>query len=394
MVATASPRRALVHGAGPTGALAALALADAGWTVCIHDPLAAEQLCARSRAYAFNHSSRRLLQRLGLWEALAGCLVPFTALQLCDRVLVAGVEFAAADLNGASRRGGGGAVGWIARHGALMTVLLQRLADHPAVSLQLGVARTAPHQLRQGETSQAQPDLVVAADGPASPQRQALGIGLWHHPYRQSCLTAQVELRGLAAVQAWELFQAEGPFAVLPLGPGQAQLVWSAPAERCRQLEQLSPPAFLDRLAGVLPAGLQPDALVDQPRAFPVALLLARRLSRGRTVLVGETAHRCHPVGGQGLNLCWRDVAALHRLALRVSGGRLRPEHLPRRYGLQRWPDLILTLLSTDLLLRVFSNRSPLLLPLRRLGLLLLSRCAPLRQLCLGVMTEGPCRPW
>jgi len=144
----------------------------------------------------------------------------------------------------------------------------------------------------------------------------------------------------------------------------------------------------------VLPAGLEPDALLDQPRAFPVALLQARRLSRGRTVLVGESAHRCHPVGGQGLNLCWRDVAALHRLALQVSSGRLRPEQLPRRYGLQRWPDLILTLLSTDLLVRLFSNRSPLLLPLRRLALLLLARMAPLRRLCLGVMTEGPCRPW
>lgn len=384
MVATAFPRRALVHGAGPTGALAALALADAGWAVCLHDPLQAGELCARSRAYAFNHSSRRLLQRLGLWDALAGCLVPFTALQLSDRVLAAGVAFGAADLNGASRHGGGGAVGWIARHAALMTVLLQRLADHPAVNLQLGAAFPSPEP----------PDLVVAADGPASPQRQALGIDLWHHPYRQSCLTAQVELRGLAAGQAWELFRAEGPFAVLPLGSGQAQLVWSAPAERCRQLEQLSAPAFLDRLAGVLPAGLEPDALLDQPRAFPVALLQARRLSRGRTVLVGESAHRCHPVGGQGLNLCWRDVAALHRLALRVSSGRLRPEQLPRRYGLQRWPDLILTLLSTDLLVRLFSNRSPLLLPLRRLALLLLASWAPLRRLCLGVMTEGPCRPW
>jgi 2-octaprenyl-6-methoxyphenol hydroxylase len=99
-------------------------------------------------------------------------------------------------------------------------------------------------------------------------------------------------------------------------------------------------------------------------------------------------------VGGQGLNLCWRDVAALHRLAQRVAAGRLQPEQLPARYARQRWPDLLLTLLATDLLVRLFSNRHRLLLPLRRLALGLLGRSAPLRRLSLGAMTLGPCRPW
>jgi 2-octaprenyl-6-methoxyphenol hydroxylase len=168
--------------------------------------------------------------------------------------------------------------------------------------------------------------------------------------------------------------------------------VWSAPARRCRQLETLGDAAFLDALAGALPDQLQPDALLDAPRAFPVSLLLARRLHRGRTVLVGESGHRSHPVGGQGLNLCWRDVAQLHRLARRVRAGRLAVERLPAAYGRRRWPDLLLTLLATDLLVRVFSNRAPLLLPVRRLALALLGRLAPLRQLSLAAMTHGPCQ--
>ncbi len=381
------PLHAAVHGAGPTGALTALALAEAGWSVTLHDPLEAGQLQARSRAYAFNHSSRRLLERLDLWEPLAPVMVPFQRLQLSDQPLGRSVPFTLADLPPAARRGADAAVGWIGLHGPLMAVLLERLQAHPAVRLQLGPAATA-------STAEPPADLVVAADGPASPHRQALGIGVWHWPYRQSCLTAQVELRGSADDQAWELFRPEGPFAVLPLGQGRFQLVWSAPAARCRQLEALDGAAFLDRLAGTLPSILQPDALLDQPRAFPVALLLARRLGRGRTVLVGESAHRCHPVGGQGLNLCWRDVAALHRLARQVAAGRLRPERLPGRYGRQRWPDLLLTLLATDLLVRLFSNRHPLLLPLRHLALALLAALAPLRRLSLAVMTQGPCRPW
>lgn len=377
---------ALVHGAGPTGAVAALALADAGWQVTIRDPLTAEQLGQRSRAYAFNHSSQRLLERLDLWGALEGVMVPFRHLRLRDQPLAAAVDFGLADLPGRLRRHPGRAVGWIALHTPLMAVLLERLASHPHIQLMLGEP--------SGDTGELEPQLVVAADGPGSPHRQALGIGLWHWPYQQSCLTAQVDLRGSDNDEAWELFRPEGPFAVLPLGAGAAQLVWSAPARRCRQLEALTPAEFLDALAAALPDQLQPDALLDEQRSFPVALLLARRLSRGRTVLVGESGHRCHPVGGQGLNLCWRDVAALHRLAQRVASGRLRPEALPGRYGRSRWPDLLLTLLATDLLVRLFSNRSPLLLPLRRLGLTLLTVVQPLRRLSLGVMTLGPCRPW
>jgi 2-octaprenyl-6-methoxyphenol hydroxylase len=384
------PLTALVHGAGPTGALAALALADAGWRVRLRDPQGAEALQQRSRAYAFNHSSQRLLERLALWERLAPRLVPFRRLELCDLAASAAVPFQLADLG--PIRGGrpGAAVGWIGEHGPLMAELLRALQHHPSITLELGAA--ADRLVAGGADPPA--DLEVAADGGRSSRRAAAGIGVWRWPYRQSCLTVQVALRGSADDQAWELFRPEGPFAVLPLGGGCQQVVWSASTARCQRLEALGETAFLDALAGALPSGLEPDRLLDRPRAFPVDLLLARRLQRPGLVLVGESAHRCHPVGGQGLNLCWRDVAELHRQARRVAAGHLRAARLPAAYARRRWPDLLLTLAATDLLLRLFSNRSRPLLPLRRLGLQLLQRWAPLRRLSLAVMTDGLVLPW
>ena len=376
-----APLQAGVIGAGPTGALAALALAQAGWGVHLRDPLTAEQLQDRSRAYAFTHSSRRLLEGLGLWAELEPLLLPFHSLHLVDGGLHRGVGFGPDDLPRPTAGAAGQPVGWIGRHGPLMALLLARLQHHPAVTLQLGAASSA---------GDADWDLVVAADGPASPTRAALAIGTWGWRYRQCCLTAEVDLRGAAAGTAWELLRPEGPFAVLPLGDGRFQLVWSAPAPRTRQLEALDAAAFLDALAPLLPEGLEPDALHDQPRAFPVALQLARRLSRGRTVLVGESAHRCHPVGGQGLNLCWRDVAVLQRLAARAAAGQLAPRRLAAAYGRRRWPDLLLILFSTDALVRLFSSRHPLLLALRRPALALLAASPALRRLTLAVMSNGP----
>lgn len=374
-------------GAGPTGALAALAMAAAGWRVILRDPGDTVQLTGRSRAYALTHSSRLLLERLGLWQALEPRLCPFERLHLSDLATGSGLTFTPADLPPDSGIDGRHPVGWIVRHRVLMELLLERLQRHPGIRLQLGGAHPAPG----GNGGAA--DLVLAADGPSSPTRQALGIGQWHLPYRQACLTAQVLLRaadGGDGSAAWELLRPEGPFAVLPLGEGRAQLVWSAPAARCRHRQELEPTAFLELLAAVLPASLEVDALLDQPRSFPVALSLARRLHRGRTLLVGESGHRCHPVGGQGLNLCWRDVAVLHRLACRVTDGAIPIDSLPGRYARRRWPDLLLTLLATDLLVRFFSNRSALLLPLRCLALSLLAASHGLRRLCLGVMSVGP----
>ena len=380
---------AQVRGCGPTGALAALALADAGWRVHLQDPSQRTQLLQRQRAYAFTHSSRRLLHHLQLWDAVEPQLEPFSRLQLAD--LGAGPEqieravcFSGADLGRARADAPPQLpVGWIGQHPALMAVLLAALDQHPRIHLALG-----PDNL---PAQAATPDLVVAADGPQSQSRHSLGIGQWQWTYRQRCLTAQVLLRGAGAQQAWELFRPEGPMALLPLGRDKVQLVWSADAQRCRQLEGLDNESFLDHLAGVLPDRLQPDALIVPPQTFGVGLALARRLHRGNTVLVGESGHRCHPVGGQGLNLCWRDVAVLHRLALKANQGRLPVGQLPARYIRRRLPDLLLTLAATDMLVRLFSNRSPLLLPLRQAALEALRRAPLLRWLCLGVMTNGPC---
>jgi len=399
---------ARIHGAGPSGALTALALARVGWTVTLVDPLALDQLLDRDRAYALTHSSADLLRDLRLWTSLERVLIPFRQLELWDRAIRRRVRFDQSDLPDRLRHSvsdqhprsntqAGEAVGWILQHRALMALLMQQLFDCPAVTLQLGPdgQTAADGVLPPGE---APVDLIVAADGGGSPTRRQAGLSWWEWPYQQACLTAQVSLRGSADDQAWELFRPEGPLAVLPLGNGRAQVVWSASRSTCRALEALTASAFLDRLAGVLPDQLQPDALEDQPRSFPVGLALAPRLWRGRTVLLGESAHRCHPVGGQGLNLCWRDTAVLARLAQRVAQGELAPGRLAPAYGRRRRADHLVTLLATDLLVRLFSNRHALLLPLRHLALTLLERLPQLRRLSLAAMTLGSgsarVRPW
>tara|TARA_B100001063_G_scaffold134244_1_gene125589 strand:- start:469 stop:1521 length:1053 start_codon:yes stop_codon:yes gene_type:complete len=340
----------------------------------LHDPQSAHRLQSRSRAYAITHSSRRLLERLGLWSSLKPSLTGFESLELRDIASSGSVRFTRNDLDPINSDQG--TIGWILDHRPLMHLLLQRLHNHANVRVFLG----SPPPEAPAEA------LVVAADGPGSPTRRQWRIPVWQHRYRQGCLTSKVALRGADDATAFELFRPEGPMAVLPLGKGTAQVVWSAPLQRCEQRAGLSGTAFLDQLAAVLPQGLEPDLLLDTPRAFPQQWQLARRFSRGRGVLIGEAAHRCHPVGGQGLNLCWRDVETL----MSVADPNLDAEVIARRYGRRRWLDVIAVGLATDLLVRLFSNRLPPLCLFRRITLIVMARMQLLRRLSLRAMTDGP----
>jgi 2-octaprenyl-6-methoxyphenol hydroxylase len=244
-----------VMGAGPTGCMVALALAQQNQRVVLFDPQAFDALTSRSRAYAITHSSRRLMQSLGLWDELQTDLVAFEQLDLRDLAAGRQVLFVAEDL--AKKNRGHRGIGWILDHRPLMTVLLRKLQQSALVQMHLG-GEAAPIP---GPDS-----LVIAADGPSSPTRKSWGIHCWQHRYRQGCLTAKVVLRGIQANQACELFRPEGPLAVLPLGNDHFQVVWSAPMQRCQDRSALPPSEFLDQLAGILPQGIDPDLLLDQPR--------------------------------------------------------------------------------------------------------------------------------
>ena len=93
-------------------------------------------------------------------------------------------------------------------------------------------------------------------------------------------------------------------------------------------------------------------------------------------------------MGGQGLNLCWRDVDTLSKLSEQANS----PQQLVRRYGRRRWMDVVLVNLTTDLLVRLFSNRLFPLLPLRWMALQTLAGWPLFRRLILRAMTDGPMR--
>jgi 2-octaprenyl-6-methoxyphenol hydroxylase len=107
-----------------------------------------------------------------------------------------------------------------------------------------------------------------------------------------------------------------------------------------------------------------------------------------RLALIGDAAHNCHPVGGQGLNLGIRDAAALAQVLQTADEAGEDIGHLKVLKGYERWRKVEnLTILGfTDLLDRMFSNNFLPLVIIRRLGLWMMLRIPMLKVFTLKLM--------
>jgi 2-octaprenyl-6-methoxyphenol hydroxylase len=119
------------------------------------------------------------------------------------------------------------------------------------------------------------------------------------------------------------------------------------------------------------------------PRSsFPLGFHHAAQITAKRLALVGDAAHAIHPIAGQGLNLGFRDVAALAQVL--VEGARLGLDlgdrQLLDRY--QRWRslDALSVAFATDTLTRLYGVRGKTASAIRRFGMGVVGRISPLRE--------------
>jgi 2-octaprenyl-6-methoxyphenol hydroxylase len=198
--------------------------------------------------------------------------------------------------------------------------------------------------------------------------------------------------RGLAI----ERFFGSGPFAILPMTGNRSSIVWAADNRLARDLIGLDDAEFMDELAERFGDQLGALELVGPRWHYPLSMVQAEHYTAGRLALVGDAARAIHPIAGQGWNLALRDVEALAELVIDARRLGLDPGsgHVLARYERWRRFDSLALIAITDGLNRLFGND---LLPLRlarELGLGLVERVAPLKQIfmrhAMGVLGDLP----
>ncbi len=379
----------IVIGAGPVGAALAILSARAGFdTVLVDAHPAGAPRPPDSRTFAIVRGSWRLLGETGVHAALESATTPLWGLEAVDGGTHAfgapQVCFSAADLGGDASE----PLGQMVPAGLLRDSLETLAAAEPSLTFVRGVRfagmETSPGEatvrLEDGQRLSAR--LVAACDGIESRVRAAAGITTEERDYGQSVLAADVALERPHQGIARQLFTPEGPFATLPLPGDRANFAWYMKSGAAETLAGLPPESIEAELNQRFASFAGPMRLLAAPYTYPLVLRIATRMAGPRCVLLGDAARRINPLAGQGLNLGFKDAAALVDVITDARETGLDTGSPPVLARYQEWRrfDATATALGLDAIDRLFSNDNALLKPLRAAALTAASRVGPLRR--------------
>jgi 2-octaprenyl-6-methoxyphenol hydroxylase len=388
-----------IVGGGIVGHTLALGLKQTGLQVILIEAQPESIAVAKGRAYALSILSGRIFQGLGIWEQVLPHFSQFSQIQISDADSPAIVHLLPQNL-------GTPVLGYAAGHGILLNALQSQLASTdnfrylcPAqvdrVTYQPDSSACASGD--RCELSITTPTgqilirstLTVGADGAKSPLRQQAAINTKGWAYWQSCVTATIIPEHPHQNIAYERFWYDGPLGVLPLADGRVQVVWTAPHQQAQELVEMPIEEFTDRLQTAT-GNILGKLTIDSPRfLFPVQLMQSDQYIKHRLALVGDAAHCCHPVAGQGMNLGIRDAAALAEILATAhqQGEDFGSAQVLQRYQNWRQPENWAILAFTDFLDRFFSTNLWPVVFLRRIGLRILENIPGGKHLSLRLMT-------
>jgi 2-octaprenyl-6-methoxyphenol hydroxylase len=375
----------IISGSGYVGLAIAVAIAEAApdLSILMLDAAPAGAWQNDTRASAIAAAAIRMLQTLGAWEEIAPATEPITQMHVTDSRTADPVRPVFLTF------GGDVAPGEPFAHmvpNLAMVSVLRAMAERHGITLREAVA-TAGFARAEGVTTLTTMTgetlscrLAIACDGVNSTLRSKAGIRAHRFDYDQAGIVGTVRHERPHGGMAEEHFLPAGPFAVLPLKSDEkghrSSIVWVESRKEAERLCREDP--FLFEAELEMRFGLKLGAITfeGKPRAFPLGLTLVRDFAIEGLALAGDAAHGIHPIAGQGLNLGFKDAAALAEVIVEAHriGEDIGALSVLERYQQWRRFDTVRMGLTTDVLTRLFSNDVGPLRAIRSFGLGLVDR--------------------
>lgn len=376
-----------IVGAGLNGLVAGVALAQTkGLTVAIIDQTDPARFATPnydSRTSALTLATQTMLRTLGLWQSIESHAQTVRDIIVTDSDDVA---VRSSLLSFVLDTHGKPAVCMVENF-RLFASVLEKAESLPSLSFHLGQKLAdikfgpglATLSLTDGTTLKAA--LVIGADGRNSPTREAAGLKLEGWSYTQSAITFTVAHELPHAGRAEEHFTSSGVFAILPLLGNRSSIVWTESHARAQHINNLPDAEFLIELGKKFGSHLGALQVEGPKHLYPLSTKLANHMIAPRLALIGDAAHVVHPLAGLGLNLGFKDAAALVDCVVDAVnlGQDIGGAAVLERYATWRRFDTVSSAYMLDGLNRLFSNDHAGLKLLRDTGLKIVDHSASLK---------------
>lgn len=340
-----------------------------------------------SRASALSAASRHLLEALDVWGDVETQAQPVTRIEITDSSLDAGVRPVLLTYDNLTTAGA--PASYIVPNTVLQAALRAAVARTQSIKM-IAPAEVLGFSAGEFEASVSLAGatsltgrLLVAAEGRQSRLREAAGIKVVGWDYPQIGIVTTVRHERPHDGCAVQHFLPAGPFAILPLTGNRSCITWTEDAEAARRILALDDAGFLAEVEPRFGGKLGRVALDGPCMSWPLKMHLARRYVGPRFALIGDAAHGVHPLAGQGLNLAFRDVAALTEVVADAVRLGFDPGDAQALSRYERWRrfDSTVSTAAFDALNRVFANDGALARAGRDVGLGVVNRLPVLKRL-------------
>lgn len=374
----------IIAGGGATGLTLALCLRRLSGGLLNVRVLGASPEAPRTgpRTSALAEGPRHMLEHLGVWEQLAARAQPIWRMEISESAGDARLD---QPLLTFARHPADAPLAHMVFHRDLEPLLLDAAKE-------AGVVFTADRVRHmsagaslisvEGDSGTAYSGrLLVAADGARSQTRRLSGLRAYGWGYDRLALVATIAHERGHDGRATQAFHGAGPLAVLPVTGCRSSIVWTETTAAAQRLLALSTENFALELELRLDGRLGAVSVEEGPVAFPLAFQLAESFVGSRLALIGDAAHRVHPLAGQGLNLGLRDVATLAETILDQARLGLDPgsADVLEAYDRARRFDSVATSAAFDLMHRLFGMEGPMLQAAKAIGLRVTDRSTSLK---------------
>lgn len=379
----------LVVGGGPVGLVLSLLLAKQGVPSTVLEARQQGAANQDTRALALSYGTRRILEKLGVWAALAKYATPIKHIHVSQKGSIGRSLLRAEDYEQ-------DALGYVLSYGALCKELNAQLAHYPEIqfvdeaqveAINYNANEAQVSYRRHDDIRTCSTNLAVLADGGRSLEQTA-GLQRDTKEYGHDALISKVSAELPHNNIAYERFTPDGPMALLPNGERDFSLVWTGKKALIEPLLSLSDEAFLEKFHQQFGDRVGRFLSVGKRMTFPLKLSQLVTTDTPHLVVIGNAAQTMHPVAGQGFNVGLRDAEELAKQIVAGAHALGSPEMLDA-YRQHRKTDTSKGLMFTDFLVNIFSNDVLGVSALRSAGIGMFDVMNPIKRFLVRKMSFG-----